>query len=152
MESIVQESTAPKRYGTETFYHRLEIHLIDTIGRREGINITELALVHGITKSAVSQAVKKLERKGLVERYRMPDNQKEVLLRISGEGRSAFEAHMAFHETVERPLLEGLSGLSEEEAGGIEKLLDLLKQRADLIRELEEAWEEAASGINKGNA
>ncbi|MCK4514396.1 MAG: MarR family transcriptional regulator [Spirochaetaceae bacterium] len=137
IEDYVQMASTPKRYGTGTLYHRLEIHLVDTVGKREGINVTELARAHGITKSAVSQAVKKLERKGLIERYRMPDNRKEVLFRITTEGRVAFEAHLNFHVQVEGPFIEELASLNEDEARGITKLMDLLDRRAILVRTLE---------------
>ena len=116
--------------------------ILDTVGKREGINVTELARAHGITKSAVSQAVKKLERKGLIERYRMPDNRKEVLFRITTEGRVAFEAHLDFHDQVEGPFSKELASLSEDEARGITKLMDLLDRRAALVRKLESDNEE----------
>jgi DNA-binding MarR family transcriptional regulator len=138
IEDYVQMASAPKRYGTDTLYHRLEIHLVDTIGSREGINVTELAGAHGITKSAVSQAVKKLENKGLVKRYKAPENRKEVLFRVTLRGREAYKAHTAFHAKVEGPFIDELAHFSEDEARGIRKLMDLLDKRAALVRELEE--------------
>jgi len=145
IEEYVQMAAEPKRYGTDRLYHRLEIHLLDTIGKREGINVTELAQAHGITKSAVSQAVRKLEHKGLIERYKAPENRKEVLFRITARGREPFEAHIAFHKSVEGPFTENLARFSEEEARGIRKLMDLLDRRAALVRELEDKNEERIS-------
>ena len=46
-------ASTPKTYGTDTLYHRLDIHLIDTIGKNEGSNVTKIARIHKITKSAV---------------------------------------------------------------------------------------------------
>ena len=89
-------ASTPKTYGTDTLYHRLDIHLIDTIGKNEGSNVTEIARIHKITKSAVSQAVKKLEKRDLVARYQAPENRKEVLFRLTEEGKKSFQRSPRF--------------------------------------------------------
>lgn len=146
IENYVQIAAIPKRYGTKTFYHRLEIHLVDTIGKNEGINVTELSKAHKISKSAVSQAVRKLEKKALVERYHKKDNRKEVLFRITREGRKAYDGHLAFHAKVEKPYIAELAHFSEKETAAVVKFLDLLENRAALIRKLEEKDESKKDG------
>jgi len=136
IEDYIGLASQPKRYGTDMLFHRLDIHLIHTIGERPGINVTELATSHDITKSAVSQAVKKLERRHLVERYKREENKKEVLFRLTETGSVAYNAHRSFHENSERTFVEALSHLTEEEAQTVRKLVGILQDRAERVRQL----------------
>ncbi len=137
IEEYVQIAASPKTYGTDMQFHRLDIHLIDSIGAVEEINVTELARRHSITKSAVSQAVKKLEKRGLVERYQRPDNKKEYLFQLTEPGKTAFRAHREYHREVEGFVLNELAAFSEIEAEAVEKLIRLLHRRAEKVREME---------------
>ena len=134
IEDYITIASMPKSYGTDMKFHRLDIHLIHTIGLNPGINVTELALKHGITKSAVSQAVKKLEKKDLIYRYQSPENRKEILFKVTETGTTAFEAHRKYHEEGEKVYIDQLAEFSEEEARGAEKLIRLLKVRAENIK------------------
>lgn len=138
IEDCVQLAAAPKSYGTDMQFHRLDIHLIETIGAFEGINVTELAAKHGITKSAVSQAVRKLEKRGLVRRYQRPDNRKEILFSLTETGKTAFHAHREYHRAIEGQVIEEMAGFTMEEAAAVRKLIDLLTRRAARVRALEE--------------
>jgi DNA-binding MarR family transcriptional regulator len=126
----------PKSYGTPHRFHRLDIHLIHSIGKNPGINITELSRLHRISKSAVSQAVRKLEKRGLVRRYQLAENRKEMLFDLTEEGQKAFAAHERFHQTFEVPYLKELAAFSAAEAAAVEKLLGLLRRRAEAVRAL----------------
>ncbi len=137
IEDYVQIASSPKSYGTDMQFHRLDIHLIDSIGSMDGINVTELARRHSITKSAVSQAVRKLEKRGLVERYQRPDNKKEILFSLTDRGQTAFHAHREYHRKVEGNVIEELAAFSHSESAAVEKLIDLLQRRAARVRELE---------------
>lgn len=134
IEEYVTIAGLPKSYGTDMLFHRLDIHLINSIGENDGINVTELAAVHRITKSAVSQAVKKLEKRELVERYQSPDNRKEVRFRLTPKGRTAFDAHRAFHNERERPHIDALAQLDDRDLRGAYKLISILEERAADIR------------------
>jgi hypothetical protein len=99
-----------------------------------------MARLHGITKSAVSQAVRKLIRRGPVHDYETSENRKEVLFRLSDRGIEAFTAHNAFHDTFERHYVEELAGYTEEEARGVEKAVEMLLPRAQAVYRQEEVW------------
>ena len=137
IEDYINLASSPKSYGTDCRYNRLEIHLIDSVGKQPGINVTELSRKHKITKSAVSQAVKKIESKGLMERYKSPENRKEVLFRLTEQGLTAFRAHDNFHKKVEAPFIQEIEGFTRKEADGVRKLIDLMNRRSALVRELE---------------
>lgn len=139
IEDYVQLAAVPKSYGTDMRFHRLDIHLIETVGAFEGINVTELARKHKITKSAVSQAVRKLEKRELVQRYQRPDNKKEILFKLTDRGKTAFHAHREYHRSIEGQVIEEVTDWSEAEAEAIRKLIDLMKRRAAKVRSLEGA-------------
>lgn len=141
-EEYVQLAGMPKSYGTDDRFHSLDIHMIHSIGLNSGINVTQLARKHGISKSAVSQALRKLERRELVRRYQVPENRKEVLFDLTERGKAAFEAHMAFHQEAEGPFVEEMARFSDEEAGAMEKMIDLLMRRAEHVRRLIEEQED----------
>ena len=97
---------------------------IDTIGHHPGINVTELAKNHKITKSAVSQAVKKFEKRELIIRSKAPGNLKEVLFSLTETGRIAYKAHTVFHEKIELATGSGsICNLSHNFFPDIEKAL-----------------------------
>lgn len=144
-EEYVRLAGTSKSYGTGDRFHRLDIHLLHSIGLESGINVTELAKKHGISKSAVSQALRKLEKKALVKRYQLAENRKEILFCLTTRGKCAFEAHMEFHRKAEDPFIEEMANFSEDEALGTEKVIDLLLRRASHVRELIDGQEGGSS-------
>lgn len=98
----------PHKAGAEHSLYHSERHLMDMIGDQPGVNITEFARSAGVTKGAVSQLVKKLERKGLVRRYKSSSNDKEVLLELTREGREFCRSHKRKNEETIKPLIEEL--------------------------------------------
>ena len=58
----------PWHFGTSETLYRSEMFLIELIGEQEGISVTDAAHHLGITKGAVSQTLKKLDVKGLMEK------------------------------------------------------------------------------------
>ena len=94
MESLHAPSLS---FGTGVAMFRKEIHTIQAIGKNPGINITSLAEHMGVTKSAVSQTIKKLTRKGLVRKTYAPGNAKEVMLELTELGKIGFRNHETFH-------------------------------------------------------
>ena len=57
-----------------------EIHTLQATGEFIGSNVKSLAERLGVTKSAASQMVAKLESKGLLRKDKAPNNDKETLL------------------------------------------------------------------------
>ena len=60
--------SSPRSYGTEDVLYAEECHTLELIGKYEGITITEIARRVGKTKSAISQMVDRLIKKGLLEK------------------------------------------------------------------------------------
>ncbi len=116
----------PKKYGTDELFHKLEIHTIHAIGENPGINVTELARWHGITKSAVSQVVKKLEERGFIYRYKAPDNAKEVLFKLTDKGEKPYEGHKKLHAKIDTDLIEEIAAIPEEKYQFLLDFFDML--------------------------
>ncbi len=94
MESMHSPSLS---FGTGVLMFRREIHTIQAIGRNPGINVTTLAEYMGVTKGAVSQIIKKLSKKRLVQKTHTIGNAKEVILELTDLGWIGFHNHEKFH-------------------------------------------------------
>ena len=108
-----------------------EIHTIQAIGEHKSINVKELGDYFGVTKSAASQMIKKLTKKGFVKKINPPNNNKELQLILTKLGKRAFYAHEQFHAAHMNELIENLGNFSVKD---IETTADLLKIIEDTVR------------------
>lgn len=104
----------PVDYGVGKDLYHSERHLIDQIGDRPEMNITELARYLGVTKGAISQTVKKLEDKGVVTRYKGAENEKEVFLELSDIGWKVYKQHKEVNKESIIQLYEELKKYSDD--------------------------------------
>ena len=104
----------PVDYGVGKDLYHSERHLIDQIGDYPEKNITELAQFLGVTKGAISQTVKKLETKSIVNRYKGEENDKEVFLKLTEIGKSVYEKHKEVNKKSILPLYEELKKYSDD--------------------------------------
>jgi DNA-binding MarR family transcriptional regulator len=128
----------PRDFGTGDRLHPSEIHTVEAIGNNSSINVTGLAQVMGITKAAVSQIIRKLERKGFVEKFKANGNEKEVLLRLTKKGKTAFKGHELFHADMDENMVKMLKQMTDKEHSIVKTMLDGLDAYTSrLIRERE---------------
>ena len=83
----------PRKYGTDDELYLVEVHTLNLIGDQGKTNTTEIAEMTNRTKSAVSQMVDKLLKKGLVEKYRNPDNHRELIIELTPKGKIVYQYH-----------------------------------------------------------
>lgn len=121
----------PRDFGTEFFLHPSEIHTIENVGLNPGINITELAIKQGVTKGAVSQVIVKLEKKKLIIKMKEIDNDKTIFLKLSEDGKKAFDGHKTFHSEIHSPLVELLETASLEKIAFVEEFLSVVETFCD---------------------
>jgi DNA-binding MarR family transcriptional regulator len=74
-----------------------EAHTIQAVGEGDSHSVTQLANHFGITKSAASQLVAKLEKKGFLLKRPAVHSNKEFTLSLTDLGWRAFRAHEYFH-------------------------------------------------------
>lgn len=108
-----------------------EVHTITAVGSHENINITNLAKMQGISKSAVSQMVSKLVQKGFIEKRPSPETENEVVLFLTMQGREVQEAHERQHVLLRKQLESIFSHYPE---GTVNTL-------ASLAAELQNVWD-----------
>lgn len=125
---MIENQKIRRKYGLDELLYPAEIHTIMMIGERKNSGVSGLARKAGITKGAVSQMVNRLENKGLIKKYRHPDNSKRVILDLTNKGKVAFFSHKRLHEETDRKLYAYLNMLKEKEITVLEEFLRLLEQ------------------------
>jgi len=126
----------PWHFGTSETLYRSEIFLLELIGDQEGVSVTEAADQLRITKGAVSQTLKKIEAKGLVEKRPDPESSLKVSLYLTNKGKSAFYAHKHWHETMDG----GFKSYFDKLGPGH---IDFLDEFLDQINLFLDKWEES---------
>ncbi len=114
----------PAKHGTRHNLYHSERHMLDKIGDNTGMNVTEFAAAAGVTKGAISQLVTKLEKKGIVTRYKKSTNDKEVFLELTKTGQEVYQKHKEINKQTIMPLNEELSKHSDEK---VDFLLEMFK-------------------------
>lgn len=117
MLSKLTESQCLDEYGYS------ETHCIDYIGRLELPNVTKVAEHMGMTRGAISKMTKKLLAKGLIEKYTLETNRKEIYFRLTEEGRLLFEEHAKRHRLWEKRDMNFLSRYSSEEVRMVHRFM-----------------------------
>jgi DNA-binding MarR family transcriptional regulator len=120
-----------RHYGTDQPLYHAEIHMIKAIKENEGIHVTGLADVLGVTKGAVSQIVQKLERKGMIVKDTDPNNLSRLVLNLSPKGETAYHHHEALHGEFDGLFNVALENASEENKAFLYGFLNSLDEKID---------------------
>lgn len=102
-------------YTKEVSLYPSEIHAIVCIAESSTINMTELSKQLGVTKGAVTKIVVKLEKQGLVRRYKYVSNRKEVYLHLTELGAEAYSGHNNYHALLSNYINDYCANISKEE-------------------------------------
>jgi DNA-binding MarR family transcriptional regulator len=132
VELSVKLEKTPRRFGTEEPLSSREIHIIEVSGdSNESLSVTDLARLLGITKGAVSQNLKKMEKKGLTTKIEDPQNSSRSIVKLTSKGKTAYYAHKDWHETMDGGFKAYFMELSEEK---IDFLLDFIAKAEDFAK------------------
>ena len=121
----------PRDYGTSDLLYQSEIHALAAVRHHAGKNASELAVILGVTNGAITQVVSKLISKGLIEKYHLRGNQKEVYFRLTQKGAIAYAGHELCDELRFGDLLSYLSSLKQGELKIIEEFFEKLETGCD---------------------
>jgi DNA-binding MarR family transcriptional regulator len=125
----------PKTFGTGQKLSHSKIHLIEIIGDNPDLGVTDIAALIGVTKGAVSQSLKRLEKKGLSQKFQDPKNLSRAIVCLTAKGKAAYWAHKHWHETMDGGFARYLAALDETD---MQVILDFLSRVEDfLIRRLD---------------
>jgi DNA-binding MarR family transcriptional regulator len=94
-------------------YKPSEVHCLEYIGRNADSNVTKLAQSFYVTRGAISKMTRKLIKKGLIESYQKPDNQKEIYFRLTEHGKVISKTHEELHKEFQerdKAIFEQITG------------------------------------------
>jgi len=123
----------PQKYCGDLMLTQPEIHTVVSIGDQEGLGVTQLAKLRGITKGAVSQMIYKLVDKGLVEKHVSPDSDAAVSLFLTEKGKQARSEHQKMHENKRIMFASLMDSLPEEALNAMMKFYKEFEKELDTI-------------------
>ena len=107
-----------------------EVHLIVVIGKNQPLNLVKLSELLEVSRSAITQSVRRLIQKSLVVFDFEPNNGKNKYLRLSEKGIEVFKIHKEQQAYIEKSIFSVLNNYSEGELQTVVKLMD----------DIEKAW------------
>ena len=101
-----------------------EVHLIVVIGKNQPLNLVKLSELLEVSRSAITQSVRRLIQKNLVFFDFDSNNGKNKYLRLSEKGIEVFKIHKEQQAYIEKSVFSVLNNYSEEELQTVVKLMD----------------------------
>lgn len=138
LERMYEVDAKPIDFGVGQKLHRGELHTVQAIGRRPGLNLTGLAELTGVSKGAASQMVSRLARRGLVRKQAAPGSRREIALELTESGWRGFRAHESLHARMIAAVREHygdeVDARSAETIPVVEDLVRLVERYARMLR------------------
>ncbi len=122
-------------FGTDVPIFHSEIHVIKAIAEHLGIHVGGLADILGVTKGAVSEILKKLERKALVIKEIDDLNLSRYSLSLTEKGKKAHSNHMHYHSILNSMVENELQNASEHELEFLSNFLSSLINEVESFNE-----------------
>ena len=116
-------------YGEDVLLCAGEAELLAEIGDRQPVTARELARMKVSTPSAISQMVKRLDEKGLLEKQAREDDRRAIGLSLSPRGRQVYDRHRARREEQAEAWAEALADYTPEDIARAGELVGFLTQR-----------------------
>jgi len=101
-----------------------EVHLIVVIGENQPLNLVKLSELLEVSRSAITQSIRRLIQKNLVFFDFDPNNGKNKYLRLSEKGIEIFKIHKEQQAYIEKSIFSVLNNYSEGELQTVVKLMD----------------------------
>lgn len=106
---------APRKYGTEDLIYTHDLDLISVIGSQENITLSDLVVIEGKSKSALSQVLNKLENKGFIKKKTDDKDSRKNLLRLTPKGKKVYDYHEVLDDKIIKTFIDDLAHYTEEE-------------------------------------
>ena len=112
-----------------------EMHTIEAIGIERARTMSEVALDLKITVGTLTTAINKLIKKGYVNRRRIEEDRRVVMIELTEKGTLAYKVHEKFHEEM----IEHVLGINEEEVliSSLGKLDKFFQKKLELMKSKE---------------
>lgn len=110
-----------------------EIHTIEAIGMYEAKSMSEVALKLKITVGTLTTAVNNLVKKDYVERKRIEEDRRVVLIQLTKKGKLAYRVHEKFHKDMIKQTIQDMDEKEEQLlTTALEKLNNFFKSKYNL--------------------
>lgn len=113
--TLYMASNLPIDYGTGEKYTAVEVHMLKYIIDHPGKTVTDLSQDWDRTKPAISQLLKRMEEKELVEWREAPDSKKKQLYYATPKGEELHARHLEYDGRVFGRTLELLGETCSQE-------------------------------------
>lgn len=130
-EKISSAGRNPQKYGTDVDIYKSEIHIIQLIGYYDNLHVSEIARKFGVTKGAISQALKKLESKELIKKHLDQTNNTRILVRLTAKGKQAYFNHEEYHKKSDEDFYAYINRLTDHE---LEIILTFMEKASEMAK------------------
>lgn len=125
LEKLYDEHAIPSE---QRLHSTLEAHVLECIGRNKTINATHIADELHITRGGITKIAARLIKRGLIEKYQLQGNRKEVYYKLTSAGKKTDAVHAEMHRRLINELDGIINGYSEEEKVRILVFIDRVMQ------------------------
>lgn len=129
----ISKEMVPRLLPNGDFLYRIELHVIEAIGKHHNYNLTDLSEHLNVTKGAISQKVKILEKKGYISRYKNINNRKEILFRLTEKGNNIFLGHEEFHKNFNQKLNESIGTFKKSDIRRLNAILSAIESHFETL-------------------
>lgn len=117
-----------------------EVHLLVLVGQERGIGLSQIAQKRQISRSAVTQMVKKLVLKGYLQKELSPHKKSAYGVSLTELGQEIYQIHLYQHEFLRKKLQQVLAAYPEH----------FLEEVRRLMIEVEGVWNALAQRNQEG--
>jgi DNA-binding MarR family transcriptional regulator len=135
-EEYLRQEKETRYYGTDVPIFYSEIHVLMEIVNHPGIHVDGLAEELNVTKASASEIVKKLEKKGLVEKRIDERKLSKLAIYATDKGELAHENHMKYHDVFDEMIEKHASCGTESEVAFLLKFLHNVAKGLDQVNEV----------------
>lgn len=122
----------PFRLGESVKLSPREVRTIEFLGQNGTVNVTNVATHFHFTKSAASQLVNRLVKRGLVSKELSRHSDKEYRLSLSAKGQEAQRLIDAMDRQRREMFREMTDGFSQQEIAATADVLEAVERMVDL--------------------
>lgn len=125
------------RFSQEVTINSVALSTLNVIQMNEGDNSLEISKKMGVSRSAVSQMLAKLESNGLIEKKKKDGNKKEVYPYLTEAGKKCVQDYRAVHDEFYEGFNEILKDYNEEEKKAV---YDFLSRSKAFLRDFQSEY------------
>lgn len=144
-QEAAQYRSLPHRYGDITLF-AAEVHMLRDICRAGITTVSEIAEENNCSKSAVTQLINRLQKKGLVQKTRAENDRKKNLISLTEEGKRIHAIHEEMDINVYHKHWNVLGSLTQDEIARFSMFFKQLRNEYALMTQ--EAREELKKDLS----